>query len=79
MSEHEGFGVPLVEAMWFDIPVLAYSSSAVPETLGEAGLMFNNKNDWFRLQPLLNCLCEMKYFEQKLLTHSAGGEKSLHK
>src|SRR5207248_2381329 len=29
MSEHEGFCVPLVEAMWFDIPVLAFRSSAV--------------------------------------------------
>jgi glycosyltransferase involved in cell wall biosynthesis len=43
MSEHEGFCVPLVEAMWFDLPVLAYRSSAVPETLGAAGLMFTEK------------------------------------
>ena len=43
MSEHEGFCVPLVEAMWFDVPVLAYRSSAVPETLGSAGLMFTEK------------------------------------
>lgn len=39
-SEHEGFCVPLIEAMWFDIPVAALSSSAVPETLGDAGLQF---------------------------------------
>lgn len=45
MSEHEGFGVPLVEAMWFNIPVLAYKSSAVPETLGEAGILFTTKDD----------------------------------
>lgn len=45
MSEHEGFGVPLVEAMWFDIPVLAYKSSAVSETLGEAGILFTTKDD----------------------------------
>src|SRR5207249_9245654 len=43
MSEHEGFCVPLVEAMWFDIPVLAYRSSAVAETLGSAGVMFTEK------------------------------------
>lgn len=42
-SEHEGFGVPLVEAMGFDVPVLAYRSTAVPETLGEAGLLFAEK------------------------------------
>lgn len=45
MSEHEGFCVPLVEAMWFDVPILAYRSSAIPETLGAGGLMFNNKSD----------------------------------
>jgi glycosyltransferase involved in cell wall biosynthesis len=43
MSEHEGFGVPLVEAMWFDVPVLAFKSSAIPETLGDAGLMITSK------------------------------------
>jgi glycosyltransferase involved in cell wall biosynthesis len=45
LSEHEGFGVPLVEAMWFDVPVLAYGGAAVPETLGEAGLLFDRKDD----------------------------------
>lgn len=42
-SEHEGFGVPLVEAMWFDVPVLAFRSTAVPETLGAAGLLYTEK------------------------------------
>ncbi len=45
MSEHEGFCVPLIEAMWFDIPILAYQSSAIPETLGAAALMFTDRND----------------------------------
>jgi glycosyltransferase involved in cell wall biosynthesis len=37
-SEHEGFCVPLVEAMYYGIPIVAYGSSAVAETLGDAGL-----------------------------------------
>lgn len=45
MSEHEGFCVPLVEAMWFDVPILAFNSSAIPETLGDAGLMICVKDD----------------------------------
>ncbi len=45
MSEHEGFGVPLIESMWFDVPVLAYKSSAVPETMDEGGLLFTDKSD----------------------------------
>lgn len=45
MSEHEGFCVPLIEAMWFDVPVLAYATGAVPETLDGAGRLFTGKDD----------------------------------
>jgi glycosyltransferase involved in cell wall biosynthesis len=38
LSEHEGFCVPLVEAMAAGVPVLAYSAAAVPDTLGGAGV-----------------------------------------
>jgi L-malate glycosyltransferase len=44
MSEHEGFCVPLIEAMAADVPVLAYASTAVPETLGGAGVLFTPKD-----------------------------------
>ena len=44
LSEHEGFCVPLVEAMAADVPVLAYAAGAVPETLGGAGLLFSPKD-----------------------------------
>jgi glycosyltransferase involved in cell wall biosynthesis len=44
LSEHEGFCVPLVEAMAADVPVLAYSAGAVPETLGGAGMLFAPKD-----------------------------------
>jgi glycosyltransferase involved in cell wall biosynthesis len=37
-SEHEGFCVPLVEAMHHGLPIVAYGSSAIPDTLGEAGI-----------------------------------------
>jgi glycosyltransferase involved in cell wall biosynthesis len=43
LSEHEGFGVPLVESMYFDLPVIAYESSAVPETLGDCGVLVTEK------------------------------------
>ena len=43
MSEHEGFGVPLIEAMAAEVPVLAYAAAAVPETLGGAGVAFDQK------------------------------------
>lgn len=44
MSEHEGFGVPLVEAMAAGLPVVAYAAAAVPETLGGAGVAFTAKH-----------------------------------
>jgi glycosyltransferase involved in cell wall biosynthesis len=44
LSEHEGFCVPLVEAMAMDVPVVAYAAGAVPETLGGAGLAFDPKD-----------------------------------
>jgi L-malate glycosyltransferase len=43
MSEHEGFGVPLVEAMLMDVPVLARRAAAVPDTLGDAGVLFDTR------------------------------------
>ena len=44
LSEHEGFCVPLVEAMAADVPIVAYAAGAVPETLGGAGLLFSPKD-----------------------------------
>lgn len=44
LSEHEGFGVPLVEAMAMDVPVLAFGAAAVPETMGGAGVTFRPKD-----------------------------------
>jgi len=44
LSEHEGFCVPLVEAMMFDVPVIAYDSCAVGETLGGSGFLLEDKS-----------------------------------
>jgi glycosyltransferase involved in cell wall biosynthesis len=45
LSEHEGFCVPILEALYYEVPVLAYAATAVPETLGEAGVLITRK-DW---------------------------------
>jgi glycosyltransferase involved in cell wall biosynthesis len=44
LSEHEGFCVPLIEAMAADVPVLAYAAAAVPDTLGGVGVQFAPKD-----------------------------------
>jgi glycosyltransferase involved in cell wall biosynthesis len=39
VSEHEGFCVPVLEAMAHDLPVVARATTAVPETVGDAGVL----------------------------------------
>ena len=43
MSEHEGFCLPLVESMIFDLPIVAYESTAVPDTLDGSGILLKEK------------------------------------
>lgn len=44
LSEHEGFGVPMVEAMAFDLPVVAFDSSAIRSTLGGSGILVGDRS-----------------------------------
>jgi glycosyltransferase involved in cell wall biosynthesis len=44
LSEHEGFCVPVVEAMELGVPVVAYASSAVTETVADAGVLLDGKD-----------------------------------
>jgi glycosyltransferase involved in cell wall biosynthesis len=46
LSEHEGFCVPLIESMAVGTPIVALASSAVPETLGDAGLIWEEHDPW---------------------------------
>ena len=46
MSEHEGFCVPLIESMALGTPIVAHASSAVPETLGDAGIAWKEQDPW---------------------------------
>ncbi|MGI8683738.1 MAG: glycosyltransferase family 4 protein [Acidimicrobiales bacterium] len=43
LSEHEGFCIPLLEAMNNRVPIVAFASSAVPGTLGDAGVLLASK------------------------------------
>ena len=55
LSEHEGFCLPLVESLVFDVPVVAYDSTAVPDTLGGAGILVRDKRP-DRLAELIDVL-----------------------
>jgi glycosyltransferase involved in cell wall biosynthesis len=65
-SEHEGFGMPLVEAMAFDVPVIAYASTAVPETMGESGILLQDWNGP-RIAELVHALYENPASKEQVL------------
>jgi len=44
LSEHEGFCVPLLEAMRSDLPVVANAAAAIPETLGDGGILVEDRS-----------------------------------
>ncbi|HET6965538.1 MAG TPA: glycosyltransferase family 4 protein [Acidimicrobiales bacterium] len=44
LSEHEGFCVPVIEAMELGVPVVAYSAAAVTETVADAGVLLQDKD-----------------------------------
>ncbi len=67
LSEHEGFCVPLIEAMSMDVPVLAYGAGAVPETLGGAGVCFTPK-DLEHAAELLAALIYDEPFRTQVIT-----------
>ena len=43
-SDHEGFCVPIVEAMHHGLPVVAYGAGAIPETVADGGLVLSEKD-----------------------------------
>lgn len=51
-SEHEGFCVPLVEAMSMKIPIVAYGSSAIPGTVNGAGLVWSERNPYLMAESI---------------------------
>ena len=45
-SRHEGFGVPVLEAMSSGLPVVANEAGALPEVVGDAGLLVDAENPY---------------------------------
>jgi len=51
-SEHEGFCVPLVEAMAMKVPIVAYSSTAIPETADDTALIWDERDPYLMAQSI---------------------------
>ena len=66
MSEHEGFCVPLVEAMYFNIPIVAYDSSAIADTMGKGGLLTKDK-DPVLIAEMIHCLTENQQVREYIM------------
>jgi glycosyltransferase involved in cell wall biosynthesis len=67
MSEHEGFCVPLLEAMSFDVPVVARSFGAIPDTMGDAGLLLPPDDDPLLIAEAVNELLTAEAFRSDLV------------
>ena len=68
MSEHEGFCVPLVESMFFEVPILTYNSSAIKNTLGNSGIIVNKK-DYFLIAELMNFVLSDKNVKKEIINN----------
>lgn len=66
MSDHEGFCVPLVESMFFEVPILAYNSSAIKDTLGNSGIIINKK-DYFLISELMNFILSDENIKKEII------------
>lgn len=66
MSEHEGFGIPLLEAMYFSVPVVAYKAGAVADTLGGSGVLVTKK-DYPAVAGLLDVLLSDETLRERII------------
>lgn len=64
MSEHEGFCVPLVEAMFFETPIVAYASTAIPGTLGGSGVLVETKEPKMVAEKMHQVITDQAYREE---------------
>jgi glycosyltransferase involved in cell wall biosynthesis len=64
-SEHEGFCVPIVEAFYKRVPVLAYAATAVPATMDGGGVLYETK-DPLEVARLMDAVLEPA-IEEKIL------------
>lgn len=65
-SEHEGFCVPLIEAFYKRVPVLAYAATAVPATMDGGGVLYDNR-DPLHVARLMEAILDDPSIEEAVL------------
>lgn len=76
MSEHEGFCVPLLESMYFKNPIVAYNSTAIPYTLGKAGILINEKK-YEEIAEIINLVVKDKPLRDRIIKNQDERLKDL--
>ena len=66
LSEHEGFGLPFIESMVFDLPIIAYDCTAVPFTLDGAGVLIGHKKVEY-VAELIDLVAHQKKVRQDII------------
>lgn len=67
LSEHEGFGMPLIEAMLYDLPVLASATSAIPTTLGTGGVLLSPDSTLSEIANQINMVLTQPAYRRKII------------
>lgn len=75
LSEHEGFCVPIIESYYMGIPVIAYSSTAVPETMNGAGVLLEKKDPFSVAQAIDRVVRDRTYREEIVAKQKIAFEK----
>ena len=70
MSEHEGFCVPLAEAMFFDVPIIAYDAAAISDTLGGCGILLDDNSPEF-----VSAVIDRTVHDEKLREYLIKGQR----
>lgn len=75
-SEHEGYCIPLIEAMHFQIPVIAYDACAVRDTMGGAGILLKEK-DPILVAKIIHTVCSDQILRARIVKQQTEYIQSL--
>jgi glycosyltransferase involved in cell wall biosynthesis len=78
-SEHEGFCVPLVEAFYKQVPVLAYAAAAVPSTMDGAGVLYESRDPMYVATIMDDLLSDVRAQEEVVRGQSMALERLMSK
>ncbi len=67
LSEHEGFCVPVLEAFYMNVPLLAWDACAVPHTAGKGGVVIHKQKNHASIAELIHRICCEDGLRRKLL------------